>query len=144
GFCVGLAGWWGWVGATLRGGVWCGLALRAAQPLSHENFIGLARLQEGRQFPRRYCDTLRMALPAAVKFLTGDHQLFFRMAVQDRVVFRMTLHPLPLDECVRSAGIERVITDGNLPILHCRILESAGPVINVVDLDAAAWRALRP
>src|SRR5207248_6022242 len=108
------------------------LGLVVAQPLSHENLIGLDRFQEGRQFPRRYCDTLRMALPAAVKFLTGDHQLFFRMAVQDRVVFRMTLHPLPLDECVRSAGIDRVITDGNLPILHCRLLESAGPVINVV------------
>ena len=84
-----------------------------------------------------------MALPTAVEFLTGNHQFFFRMAVEDRVVFRMTLDPMPLDECVRGAGIERVITDWNPPILHCRILKTVGPVVDMVDLYAAAWGKLR-
>src|SRR5436309_1592239 len=131
----------GWSNSSRRAS--CGSCLLVAQPLCHEKFIGLDRLQEVRQFPRRYRDTLRMALPAAVEFLTGDHQLFFRVAMEDRVVFRMTLHPMPIDECVGGAGIERVIADWNLPILHGRILKSAGPIIDMVDLEAASWLNLR-
>src|SRR6266700_3065019 len=60
------------------------------------------------------------------------------MAMKDGEIFRMTPHPSPLDECKGRAGVERIVPDRNLLILHHRRLEAAGPVINMIDLYAAA------
>src|SRR5258708_15881714 len=62
------------------------------------------------------------------------------MAMKDGEIFRMTPHPSPLDECKGRAGVERIVPNRNLLILHHRRLEAAGPVVNTVDLDAAARR----
>src|SRR5260370_21867040 len=65
------------------------------------------------------------------------------MAMKDRVIFRMTPHPSPLDECIGGTGVERIVPDRNLLILHHRRLETARPVVNMVDLHSAAGRNLR-
>src|SRR6266576_266477 len=65
------------------------------------------------------------------------------MAMKDGVIFRMTPHPSPLHECKGRAGIERIVSDRNLLILHRRRLEAAGPVVNMVDLHSAAGRNFR-
>src|SRR5260370_42662646 len=62
------------------------------------------------------------------------------MAMKDGEIFRMTPHPSPLDECKGRAGVERIVPNRNLLILHHRRLEAAGPVVNTADLDAAARR----
>src|SRR5580658_9924691 len=72
-----------------------------------------------------------------------QHHLTLGPAVEHSVILGMAFNPLVSAERVGCAGVERIISDRQVPSFELWIAKHIGPVVDVVDLDAAAWAERR-
>src|SRR5712692_3653595 len=109
-----------------------------AEALFEQCFLSLDGFEKLCQLCGGHRELLRMALPDSSKFLACEHDLLFRPAAKDGVVFRMAFGPLSLHESVGGAGVEGIVAYRDILLLDLGIAKEIGPVIEVVDLDAFA------
>src|SRR5947209_5140054 len=76
-----------------------------------------------------------MTLTLPAQLLAREHDLLFRAAVKNNVMFGVTFDPLALDESVGGRRIEGIVTHGKVLSFDLGIAKQIGPVIEVVDLD---------
>src|SRR6266850_5876380 len=79
-----------------------------------------------------------MFLPSLLDLAARNHHFFFRSPLKSREVLRAAYHPLIAYEGVRRPSIKRVIADRDRLIFDPGFSKPVRPVINMVDLHAAA------
>src|SRR5688572_12297088 len=79
-----------------------------------------------------------MFLPPLLDLAARNHQFFFRSALKSGEVLRAAHHPLLSYKGVRRPSVKRVIADRDRLIFYPGLSKPVRPVINMVDLHAAA------
>src|SRR5258708_39607395 len=100
---------------------------KVAQPLDEYRFFQFDRFEKLSELLRRNGKLAGMILAAFPQFFARQMNLPFRMAVQNRVVFGVAFHPLPVNESIGGTDIERSVADGNLFGLPSWVAEMRRP-----------------
>src|SRR5207249_11222028 len=79
-----------------------------------------------------------MFLPPLLNLPAGNHHFLFRASLKGSEVLRAAYDPLVCYKGVRRPRIKRIIADRNPLIFYPRLAKPVGPIINMVNLHAAA------
>src|SRR5262249_53175995 len=84
-----------------------------------------------------------MTAPPGAQFLRCKNQFFFRTPLKNRVIFRMALKPVMIDQGPSSASVIRIVANRDSRTFNLGAAESLAPVEQVMNSDALTGEHLR-